>query len=389
MKHSFINAKLVAVLIMIALLSACTSIPDIQPFADATANLATALNKGYGQTENQLATLQAENTELKVAAGAKLKELRDRWKPTKAAINALVAYTDSLAALAKAGKTGQEAANKLTDSFSGLYNAVGQLLPLPGLSPGVQTAFQAIGAVNGVIARMRARRALKEAAEDAAPAVDTIARVLAANFAELENINAAAGTAAADAVQKRYSEVLNYHQTLVDNDIRITRVLSLMNSYFGLTSNYYGQAENARQAGDTARAGAIIAALPGDLQRILDQIKRLDPKIPAALMVTDADVVSKLETRQKELLDNSKRYREELSRIDPEYQSVIAKIVSIDSATRGGKDLFTKSQEAIKAWAKAHNDLKLALEKKQGLTFRELESIVKEVLDTFDKGDNK
>ncbi len=389
MKHSFINAKLVSVLLVSALLTACTSIPDIQPFADATVNLATALNKGYGQTENQLATLQAENTELKVAAAAKLTELRDRWKPTKAGINALVAYTDSLAALAKAGKTGQEAANKLTDSFTGLYNAVGQLVPIPGLSAGVQAAFQAIGAVNGTIAKMRARRALKEAAEDAAPAVETIAKILAANFEALENINAAAGTASADAVQKKYSEVLNYHQTLVANDIRITRVLSLMNGFFGLTSDYYGQAENARQADDNVRAGQILAALPGDLQRILDQIKHLDPKIPAALNANDANVISVLENRQRQLLDNSKRYREELSRIDPEYQSVIARIVSIDNTTRAGTDLFTKSQEAIKAWAKAHNDLKLALEKKQGLTFRELESIVTEVLDALDKGGDK
>ena len=389
MKSTLISAKLVVVLLVSALLSSCTSIPDIQPFADATANLATALNKGYGQTENQLATLEAENAALKVAANAKLTELRARWKPTKAAINALVAYTDSLAALAKAGKTGQEAANKLTDSFTGLHNAVSQLLPLPALSPVVLNAFQGIAAVNGIIAKMRARRALKEAAEDAAPAVETIAEVLAANFAELENINGAAGTAAADAVEQKYSVVLNYHKTLVANDIRIVKVLSLINAYFGVPSDHFERAQKEKLAGNNAAATAILKAIPGQQQQILEQIKPLDPQIPAGLAATDANAVSTLEDRQKELLDKSKRYREELSRIDPEYQKVMARIVSIDNGTRGGKELFTKSQEAIKAWAKAHNDLKLALEKKQGLTFRELVSIVREVIDTFDKGENK
>ena len=230
MKHSSLMARLVTVVIMGSLLLACTSIPDIQPFANATANLATALNKGYAQTEDQLSALQAEyaasnDPEKKKKVTDTLTELRKRWKPTKEAINALVAYTDSLNALAQAGKTGKEAANKLTDSFSGLYNSVAQLVPLPGLSAGVETAFKAIGAINGVIAKMRARHALKDAAEDAAPAVQVIAEVLAANFEELDKLSQSAGIAADDAVQDNHSVVLNYHKTLVDSGERTTVVL--------------------------------------------------------------------------------------------------------------------------------------------------------------------
>ena len=92
-----------------------------------------------------------------------------------------------------------------------------------------------------------------------------------------------------------------------------------------------------------------------------------------------------LEARQKELLEKSKVNRDELSRIDAEYQAVTAKLVAIDDATRSGAGLFTKGQEAIKAWAKSHEDLKRALEKKQALTFRELVSIVQEIVDAFSK----
>src|SRR5215211_501653 len=234
MNNALLKTKLVTLLVISSLLCACTSIPDIQPFANATATMATALNKGFAHTENQLSVLQAENPDLENEAQKSLAELRKRWKPSKEAINALVAYTDSLAALANAGKTGKEAANKLTNSFEGLYNAVAQLIPIPVLPGAVKTAFDAIGAVNGVIARMRAKKALKEAAEEAAPAVKTIAEVLAANFQELGNLSQAAGNAAAEAYRNKHHGVLDYHQTLVDNETAITSILARMNRYYGL-----------------------------------------------------------------------------------------------------------------------------------------------------------
>lgn len=386
MKHPLIKAKLVTIVVMCSLLCACTSIPDIQPYADATANLATALNKGFAHTENQLSVLQAENPDLEGQAKATLDELRKRWKPSKEAINALVAYTDSLAALANAGKTGKEAANKLTSSFEGLYNAVAQLVPIPGLPAGVATAFNTIGAVNGVIARMRAKKALKEAAEEAAPAVKTIADVLAANFQDLANLSAAAGHAAAAGYRNKHHGVLDYHQTLVDNETTITSILSRMNRYYGLPAATRAKAERVRQANNgtgAAEARRILEKLPEVMNGVFFQIVALDPGLPSEIPADQT--VKALEARQKELLAKSKVNRDELSRIDPEYQAVTAKLVAIDDATRSGAQLFSKGQEAIKAWAKSHEDLKLALEKKQGLTFRELVSIVQEIVDGFSK----
>ena len=387
MKHPLLKAKLVTIVVMCSLLCACTSIPDIQPYANATANLATALNKGFAHTENQLSVLQAENPDLEGQAKATLDELRKRWKPSKEAINALVAYTDSLAALANAGKTGKEAANKLTSSFEGLYNAVAQLVPIPGLPAGVSTAFNAIGAINGVIARMRAKRALKEAAEEAAPAVKTIADVLAANFQELANLSAAAGNAAAAGYRNKHHGVLDYHQTLVDNETTITSILSRMNRYYGLPAEVRAKAERVRQANNNGRgaqdARAILEKLPDAMNGVFFQIVALDPGLPNEIPADQT--VKALEARQEKLLEKSKVNREELSRIDPEYQAVTAKLVAIDDATRSGTLLFSKGQEAIKAWAKSHEDLKLALEKKQGLTFRELVSIVQEIVDGFSK----
>ncbi|HEU4479974.1 MAG TPA: hypothetical protein VFR80_15750 [Pyrinomonadaceae bacterium] len=387
MKHPLLKAKLITIVVMCSLICACTSIPDIQPYADATANLATALNKGFAHTENQLSVLQAENPDLELQAQTTLIELRKRWKPSKEAINALVAYTDSLAALANAGKTGKEAANRLTSSFEGLYNAVAQLVPIPGLPAGVQTAFNAIGAINGVIARMRAKRALKEAAEEAAPAVKTIADVLAANFQELANLSEAAGNAAAAGYRNKHHGVLDYHQTLVDNETTITSILSRMNRYYGLPAEVRAKAERVRQANNNgtgaAEARVILEKLPAAMNGVFFQIVALDPGLPNEIPADQT--VKALEARQKELLAKSKVNRDELSRINPEYQAVTAKLVAIDDATRSGTQLFGKGQEAIRAWAKSHEDLKLALEKKQGLTFRELVSIVQEIVDAFSK----
>lgn len=393
MKPSVLKAKLIAGIILASLLSACTSIPDVQPFANSTANLATALNKGFAQTENQLLALKAEYDALKdpkkkQAVQTRLDELRKRLKPTKEAINALVAYTDSLAALAQAGKTGKEAAQKLTNSFEGLFNAVGQLLPLPGLPAGVKTAFDLITTANGAIANMRARHALKEAAEDAAPAVQVIAQVLAANFAELDNLSQAAGIAADDAVQQNHHAVFDYHQTLVDADERIEVIVTLINQYIGTPAEKRAQAERLRNAGNKPDAQRALDSIPSVQTGILDQIKGLDPEIGARL-AGGAGAIGVLETRKAELLAQAKSNRDELTRINPEYQLAVDRSTAINTATKTGSDLFAKGQEAIKAWAKAHEDLKLALEKKQGLTFRELESIVKEIVEIFDKGGNK
>jgi hypothetical protein len=387
MKHPPLMTKLLTLIVLMSLLSACGSIPDIQPFANATANMATALNKGFAHTENQLAVLQAENPDLEDQARATLGELRKRWRPSKEAINALVAYTDSLAALANAGNTGKEAANKLTDSFQGLYNAVAQLVPLPGLPAGVATAFNAIGAINGVIARMRAKHALKEAAEEAAPAVKTIADVLAANFAELGNLSQAAGNAAWAAYGNKHHGVLDYHQTLIDNETTITSILSRMNRYYGLPGEVRVKAERVRQANQNGTGNAdaqrILNSLGPALDEVLKQLAALDPEL--ANPIPAGQVIKTLEARQKELLAKSKSDRDELNRIDSEYQAVTARMVAIDDATRSGAELFAKGQEAVKAWSKAHEDLKLALEKKQSLTFRELESIVREIIDMFSK----
>ena len=387
MKNPQLKAKLITVVVLISLLCACTSIPDIQPYANATASMATALNKGFAHTENQLALLQAENPDLQDEAKTTLVELRKRWKPSKQAINALVAYTDSLAALANAGKTGREAANKLTNSFEGLYNAVAQLFPIPALPAGISTVFKAIGAANGVIARMRAKKALKEAAAEAAPAVQTIAEVLAANFQELEFLSQAAGNAAAEAYRNKHHGVLDYHQTLVNNETANTSVLSRMNRYYGLPHEVRAQAERVRQANSNGEGNQnalrILNDLPVALDGVLRQIVALDPGLRPP--ITAAEAVDKLEARQEVLLEKSKTNREELARIDPYYQTVTARILAIDEATRSGTELFGKGQEAIKAWARAHEDLKLALEKKQGLTFRELESIVREIIEIFNK----
>lgn len=393
MKRLFVTTKLVAVILTITLVSACTSIPDIKPFADATAALSTALNKGYLHTESQLATLQSENPDLEDEAKNTLEELRKRWKPTKEAMNALVAYTDSLAALADAGKTGAESAKKLTDSFEGLYNAVGKLAPLPGISIGVKTAFEAIAKINGAIARMRARRALKDAAEDAAPAVQVISIVLAENFKELERLSKSAGIAASAAVHHKNQGLIDYHQTLLDNDVRINGILSRINRYFGKPIELHARADKARRENQNgngnARAAAILASLDADRAQILEQLKRLDPGLPSGLSIRDPNIIKILEARQKELLALSKSYLDERNRIGAQFKGSSDRIVTIDDTTLTGDHLFTKSQEAITAWAKAHADLKLALEKKQAISFREFLTIVKEIVDLYDKEGDK
>jgi hypothetical protein len=109
--------KALPVLLCAAVLVACR-IPDLKPFSDATAEMVTVLRQGFEQTRVSMINA-AETASDSAPFQSRLNQLDERWKPTRKALSALVAYSDSLAVVAEAGKKGgliEEAGRRLVQA---------------------------------------------------------------------------------------------------------------------------------------------------------------------------------------------------------------------------------------------------------------------------------
>ena len=204
--------RMLPIVVVVALATACR-IPDLKPFSDATAAMATALKSGFERTQlalNSAGATAAEGSELK----EKSADLNARWKPTRQAVSALVAYSDSLTALAEAGKDGKETITKLTGSVNELASAVGAL-PLTG------AALDVVKAVGAKIIELQAERDIRKAVVGASDAVDTLTPLLKDNFADLRAIHGTASRAWESHVQAQSSILTNYYESLVGEETRL------------------------------------------------------------------------------------------------------------------------------------------------------------------------
>lgn len=166
----------------VILLSSC-SLPDLQPFATATADLSSAVTSSGEVVKAALEENQMPNE-------ANL--FGDAFEVRTKAMAAFVEYSDSLASISAAGKQGAENADKVADAFNGLLVQVGSLIPLPGagvISSSLVDVFQETYAL---VATVRAARSMKSAVEAADPTVQELARIVGGDLTDMKIIVAGA-----------------------------------------------------------------------------------------------------------------------------------------------------------------------------------------------------
>ena len=117
--------KALPIVLLSGVLVAC-GIPDLKPFSDATAEMSTVLKQGFERTRASLGaateTATDDDTE---KFNAQLHKLDERWKETRKALSSLVAYSDSLAAIAEAeAETGLPADDPVRFSPERLVDAI-------------------------------------------------------------------------------------------------------------------------------------------------------------------------------------------------------------------------------------------------------------------------
>ena len=191
MKAKIMMLKCGVVIGLLVFFWGCSVIlPDIRPFAVETRRMVSAVDNGYTHAETLLSMVEepgepsegqsnekhkeeSEKAEaLWKSAGSDedpLEKLGNNWKLMKKVLNALVIYSDELAALTDAGTKGEEAAHGVADALDGIIGTMTNgALNIPG------NLVNAFGKINDTLAKIRAGKALKKAVEEAQPAINTL-----------------------------------------------------------------------------------------------------------------------------------------------------------------------------------------------------------------------
>ena len=154
--------KIVFVLLLVGACSACTTLPDIKPFADATAALGAAVKATGPAVKDSL--------ELAAVPESDIKAFDDAWAARVRAASAISNYSSRIAELVASGQTGQSAAERIADGISTLSASLGL-----AFGPVSSIAVDAFKLVNGEIAKIRATKSLADATSAAKPAVHQFA----------------------------------------------------------------------------------------------------------------------------------------------------------------------------------------------------------------------
>ena len=168
----------------------CTSLPDVQSFANSTASLAAAAGTHYNDVAADVAALKPvlvpgeDSTDTSFTTRKKqLEETQEIFKETGKNLDKLFAamttYSEKLTSLVAAGKTGPKAAQSIVDSAQGFAELAG-MSGLPLAAP-ITKAFDLIA---DEFTKMQAKDSLKEAIAAAQPGVDIVAEQFAVIYGE-------------------------------------------------------------------------------------------------------------------------------------------------------------------------------------------------------------
>lgn len=406
-----------ALLVVFSLLLAGCTVPDIQPFSNATTEMVGAIRQSYSRTEEffeKASKNPAYDEDTRKKLEDKLAEFKKVWKPTSNCLIALAAYADSLAAVAEAGKHGKDASDQLFDSLNGVLGAL-NLVTIP------TNVTNLVGVLNDHLKKARASKSLKIAVEKASDIIhgkDGVVDILKQNLSKLEEIQQDLANNLHTVVYTKNQGIINYRDQLQTEALRIRELLTLMERYNTipytqhqkswqlLRENQPNAAQNAQDALDKIpylrrKVVRDIFALDEPPLMLRQQLDALDPaptsdtlnptqqqtySAPDKVTPRDAIVIPYLQGREKVFLEKRKRIDEDLDKIAPAYQQIKAELNSIDTQAASQKRLIQGSQDALDAWDKAHLSLKNALEKKQKRpTLAQLIVLINELLQQLEK----
>ncbi len=322
---------LMLLVVPLALASGCTTLPDVKPFADSTAALAAAAGTQYHDLSNDIATLNIEKSDIESDADfqARTKDVKDKQatvaatgKSLDALFNAMTTYSEKLASLAAAGKTGPDAAQSLLDSAKGFEDLAG--IAAPAVSSAAEAITKVFKAFADEVTKRQAKKSLLLAADAAQPAVDEVAKQFGTIYADaLADANDyVRNTEKRQARRAAGTSVIGFNDKVVEN----------YNAYYGYLN---GLVPDATTDSDKNKATALWRGFCTE--------KQTPCKATAEL-----EAVSLVEAR--------------MAAIHPIVEAYQARVTDIEATYTRRRKANGAVVKAVQAWALEHQKLRSSLQ---------------------------
>jgi rRNA maturation endonuclease Nob1 len=241
-------------------------LPDLKPFATATASVATDIKQGGDLTLAPLAQAPALVKGELVLPGEPnhpARQLTEAWDKRRHTADAIVAYSAALAAISDASAKRQANAEGLVKSVNALANTV------TGANALSDAASALASKVVATVAEVKADRDLSAAVQSADPAIQEIAHALQLDFQDLAKEYKALETARLVAAVKAFAPVDNFYSTVkAQRDQQRTEVAKAVGDVakgaeLSRLEALVAGAESDWQARRTERDGALAALATG------------------------------------------------------------------------------------------------------------------------------
>lgn len=323
---SFLRAGRVRIVVplvaVVALVAGCRSLPDVQPFADATSAMASSIKTAGATAVKQVERIEgARQRAIGQAPSTPIAlELYDGWARRDQLFSALEDYSQSLANLVRAGNDGQASAKKLAESVSTLAKSVGGVFPAG--EPAAELVTGLAQQFYGMVVKEVAAHRLHKAIEYSNPTIRAIADLVARDLQELRDLNE-------QARQQQFSE-------LARKSTSLPTVRTL----------------------ESKRVELAKGVNPDGTLKIIE-----DPA-----------------TRSK-IKELSEMLAQEIA--SPDYVQYTTKRASVVAEHDAADALLEQAVYALDAWAKAHEAIGYAVEKRRAPSLAELERITSELLTTY------
>lgn len=164
-------------------LTACGTIPDLEPYAQATASLHSATSSSHDLLYKELSALKGFYPDDKDFASFP-DRFSKAWHPRAQTLEAMVSYSDALAAIAQAAKDGQKNTEALVQSLQTFVGAAGGPIGLAA-SPAGAKIFTTL---SSAAISIRATQDLDKAINAADPVIQEVSDLIIADFTDLENL---------------------------------------------------------------------------------------------------------------------------------------------------------------------------------------------------------
>lgn len=350
------SVNAVVIWLLVSLSSGCITPPaNVRLFADKTTEMVKAIETSNKSIETLVNKDFEDEKSSKSVNGQNSKsvesrrKLQDRLNLVQSSLSAVVSYSNSLVVIADDAKKSRESFDSFFDSLETLRLSVGPIMLLPAVP---EMAANVLASFKEEIDKNKANRTISLAVTNAEPVIQTIAKVLNLILDKLSELNSYTENLLQAEIYLDNSHLFAYHRILIQNDKQAIISINLIGEY-------------RQNDGLEAKAESLKKL------REIDPTFSLNPSMEY------------LSRKEREIISTASLHRAELVRIEPAYRAIKEQEKTLRKQIKDNKIFIEKSQVLISAWAKAHTNLKVAMEQKQKINLLELSTAIQDLIMTY------